>query len=160
MEGSVRPLSRSEPSPTMARMNGQAPHHRPRQGQDRYERWIGGAFRGESPTNRPFLPARLSYIAAVSMVTWIVVVAGSPLAPAIRGPAALGLVATGLAGAFVWLRSWSVALERTHVRLLARPDLGDGRRIALFFGAHIGYGLASLTIGGVLLWLVGGRTPT
>lgn len=117
-------------------------------------------FRGESPASRPFLPRPFSYVAAVSIVTWIVVVAGSPLAPGLRVPAALVLVTTFLAGGFVWLRSWSVFIERTYVGLLGRPDLGDGRRIMLFLGAFIGYGLASLAIGGLILWLLGGRTPT
>ena len=73
-------------------------------------------------------------------------------------PAGVALLLTALAGGFVWIPSWSVAIERTHVRLLARPDLGDGRRIALFFGALIGFGVASLAILWVSLWLLGGRT--
>jgi hypothetical protein len=128
----------------------------PRHARDRYEAWIGGSFQGERPIARPFLPKPLGVIAAASLATWIVLIAISPLPPSLRMPGAVGLAVTGLAGGFAWLRSWSVAIERIHVRLLDRPDLADGRRIATFFGVLIGYGLASLAIGGVILWLVGG----
>ena len=125
---------------------------------DGYERWIGPVFRGDVPPRRAFLPPRLRWIAVVSLLTWIVLVASGPFGPGLRVPAGVALLLTALAGGFVWIPSWSVAIERTHVRLLARPDLGDGRRIALFFGALIGFGVASLAILWVSLWLLGGRT--
>jgi hypothetical protein len=138
-------------------MNDNAPQESARLAPSRYETQLRGLFRGETPARRPFLPRPLSWIAAVSVMTWVLVVAAAPLPSSIRVPAALALCATFLAGGFAWLRTWSVVAERTHVRLLARPDLGDLRRFALFFGAFIGYGLASVAIGGAVLSLLGGR---
>jgi hypothetical protein len=48
----------------------------------------------------------------------------------------------------IWLRSWSVVIERAHAHLMTRPDLGDVGRLVRFFAAVVGYGVGSL----VVLW--------
>jgi len=55
----------------------------------------------------------------------------------------------------VWLRSWYIVLDRVHARLLARPDLGDARRLASLGAVLVGYPLLSLTLIIVLLGLLG-----
>ena len=120
----------------------------------RYETWIGGVFHHEVPSRRPFLSPRRAVVAAGSAATWLLVLAADPLAPALRIPAAVALVVTFGAGMLVWLRTWSVAIERAHARLLLRRELGDFRRGIIFFAVFVGYGVGSSIIAGLLLWLV------
>lgn len=120
----------------------------------RYDTWIGGIFQHETPLYRPFLTPRRAVIAAASIATWCVVLILEPLPPAFRLPAGAALVVAYLAGLIVWLRTWSVTIERAHAQLLARADLGDARRIAAFFGVLVGYGIGSLIVAGGALWLL------
>ena len=120
----------------------------------RYEQWIGGYFRHEVPANRPFLTSWRAVIAAASIATWILLLLLEPLSPAFRIPAGVALVVTGLAGLLLWIRTWSVVIERAHVRLMGRTDLGDIRRVARFFAAFVGYGVGSLIVAGSALWLL------
>lgn len=122
--------------------------------QGRYEQWIGGYFRHEVPTNRPFLTPWRTVIAAASIATWVLVLVLEPLPTAFRLPAGLALTLTSIAGLLLWIRTWSVAIERAHVRLLARTDLGEFRRVAIFFGVLVGYGIGSLVVLGSALWLL------
>ena len=119
--------------------------------------WIGGYFRHEVPPKRAFLTPRLAFIATVSIATWALLLALEPLPPEFRIPAAGALIVAYLAGLVVWIRSWSVVIERTHVWLIARPDLGDVRRVALFLGLFVGYGIVSLIVAGCALWLIASR---
>ena len=119
-----------------------------------YDQWIGGYFRHEVPTNRPFLTPWRAFIAAASIATWVLVLVLEPLPTAFRLPAGLALSVTAVAGLLLWIRTWSVAIERAHVRLLARTDLGEFRRVALFFGVFVGYGIGSLVVAAIALWLL------
>ncbi len=94
---------------------------------------------------------RRAVVAAVSVATWVFLLAMAPLPPALRLPAATALVVTYLGALLVWLRTWSVAIERTHALLLARPDLGDFSRGIVFFAAFVGYGIGSLTVAGLVI---------
>jgi hypothetical protein len=123
-------------------------------GRARYERWIGGYFQHEVPPTRPFLTPWRATIAGASLATWVLLLVLEPLPAASRIPAGVGLLVTAVAGVLLWLRTWSVAIERTHLRLLARPDLSDSRRVALFFAALVGYGVGSLIVAGSALWLL------
>jgi len=120
----------------------------------RYEQWIGGYFRHEVPANRPFLTPWRVVIAAASIATWILLVLLEPLPTAFRVPGGIALVVTWLAALLVWLRTWSVAIERAHVWLVGRTDLGDLRRVALFIGVFVGYGVGALIVAGSALWLL------
>lgn len=120
----------------------------------RYDMWIGGYFRHEVPPKRPFVTPRLAVIAAVSIATWALLLAREPLPPAFRLPAGGALVVTYFGGLLVWIRTWSVVIERAHVWLLARADLGDVRRVVLFFSVFVGYGIVSLIVAGCALWLI------
>ena len=122
----------------------------------RYEHWIGSYFRHEVLANRPFLTPWRVVIAAASIATWILVLVLEPLPTAFRLPAGVALIVTSFAGLPVWIRTWSVATERAHAWLLARTDLGDFRRVAIFFGVLIGYGIGSLVVAGSVLWLLAG----
>ena len=119
-----------------------------------YDQWIGGYFRHEVPTRRPFLTPWRAFIAAASIATWVVVLMLEPLPTAFRLPAGVALSVTATAGLLLWIRTWSVAIERAHVRLLARADLGEFRRVALFVGVFVGYGIGSLAVAGSALWLL------
>ena len=120
----------------------------------RYEHWIGGYFRHKVPANRPFLTPWRAVIAAASIATWTLLLLLEPLPTAFRVPAGVALVVTWLAGLLLWIRTWSVAIERAHVRLIGRTDLGDLRRVALFFAVFVGYGVGSLIVAGGALWLL------
>ena len=120
----------------------------------RYETWIGGFFRHETPVNRPFLTPRRAVIAAASIATWCLVLVLEPVPPALRLPAGAALVVALLGGLIVWLRTWSITIERAHAQLLPRADLGDARRIAAFFSVFVGYGIGSLIVAGCALWLL------
>lgn len=120
----------------------------------RYEMWIGGYFRHEVPPSRPFVTPRLAVVAAASIATWVLLLVLEPFPPAFRLPAGAALVLTYVGGLLVWIRTWSVAIERAHVRLLARTDLGDFRRVALSFGVFVGYAIGSLVVAGSALWLL------
>ena len=125
--------------------------------QGRYEQWIGGFFQHEAPTYRPFLTPWRAVIAAASIATWVLVLVLEPLPTAFRLPAGVALIVTSIAGLVLWIRTWSIAIERAHVRLLARADLGEFRRVAIFFGVFVGYGIGSLVVAGSALWLLGNR---
>lgn len=123
-------------------------------GPARYEKWIGGVCGHQVPERRPFLTPRRAVVAAVSVATWVLLVAMAPLPPALRLPAGTAPAVTYLGALLVWLRTWSVAIERTHTRLLARPDLGDFSRVIVFFAALVGYGMGSMIVAGLVLWLI------
>jgi hypothetical protein len=123
-------------------------------GRARYERWIGGYFQHEVPPTRPFLTPWRATIAGASLATWVLLLVLEPLPGVFRLPAGVALLVASIAGLLLWLRTWSVAIERAHLRLLARPDLSDSRRVALFFAALVGYGVGSLIVAGSALWLL------
>ena len=105
-----------------------------------YDQWIGGYFRHEVPTRRPFLTTWRAFIAAASIATWVVVLMLEPLPTAFRLPAGVALSVTATAGLLLWL--------------LARADLGEFRRVALFVGVFVGYGIGSLAVAVSALWLL------
>jgi hypothetical protein len=106
------------------------------------------------PSNRPFLTPWRALIAAASIATWVLVLVLEPLPTAFRRPAGVALSVTAVAGLLLWIRTWSVAIERAHVWLLGRTDLGEVRRVALFLGVFVGYGIGSLVVMGSALWLL------
>jgi hypothetical protein len=92
--------------------------------------------------------------ARLPIATWVLLLLLEPLPTAFRVPAGVALLVTSLAGLLLWIRTWSVAIERAHVRLIGRTDLGEIRRVALFFAVFVGYGLGSLIVAGSALWLL------
>lgn len=93
-------------------------------------------------------------IAAASIATWVLLLVLGPLPSAFRLPAGVALIVTYLAGLLLWIRTWSVAIDRAHLRLMARTDLREFRRVALFFGVFVGYGIGSLIVAGSVFWLL------
>ena len=115
-----------------------------------YETWIGGWFESTDAPSKPLLPRRLGLLALGAIVVPVVsfLVLPHPMPPAMELTwATIALIAYGIL-MLIWLRSWVVVARRVHARLLTRPELGDAGRALRFFGAFVGYGLASL----VALW--------
>ncbi len=121
----------------------------------RYEKWIGGVFQHQVPPRRPALTTRRAVLAAVSVSTWVLVLVTEPIVPALRIPVAVALIVTFFAGLVIWTNIWSNVIERAHARLLVRLDLGDLPRVIAFATALVGYGVGSMIVGGLVLWLVG-----
>jgi hypothetical protein len=117
-----------------------------------YEVWFGALFHAPLFGSRPRPPRCWPALVVGCVAVWLVILAASPLAPALRLPAGVALLVTGvlLILALVW--SMLAFGQRVHRVLLARPALGDSR-VALWFAAFLGYTLIALVVAGALIVL-------
>lgn len=110
-----------------------------------YERWFGSAVTARwRPT--AFEVAYLAGVCGLFVGAPVVVLGITrgrawPVAVATAAAAVTLLVAIFLA-----LMIWSAALGRLNAWLLARPELGDGRRAAIFLAATVGPPLVPLVV--------------
>jgi hypothetical protein len=107
-----------------------------------YEDCIGGVFRYQVPSRRPFLRPWMAIVAVVCVVVLVVFVR---IVPPPTGVAAGTVAAVPLVTLCVlWFRTWLVVAERTHVALLARPKHGETGRLVVFWVVFVGYGLGGV----------------
>jgi len=104
-----------------------------------YEDAIGGLFGYEVPARRPFLRRWMSIAAVASVVVLVVFVRIEPPPTGVVAGAVGVVPFVTLCVLLFW--TWLVVVERTHLTLLARPQLGETGRLILFWAAIIGYGL-------------------
>jgi hypothetical protein len=86
------------------------------------------------------------------VAVWLVILAASPLMPALRLPAGAALLVTGVVLVLALIWSMLAFGQRVHGAMLARPELGDWR-VALWFAAVAGYTLLVLVVATALLVL-------
>ena len=115
-----------------------------------YEVWFGAMVATPFFGSRPRPPRAWPALVLGCAVIWLVGLAASPFAPAVRPLVAATLVLTGalLTLAFAW--SILAISQRVHVALLARPALGDWR-VGVWFAALVGYVLLVALVAGSLL---------
>jgi len=109
-----------------------------------YEVWIGGLSRPFAVPRRSFLPGWMALVCIVSIVALLLIFSWQPRPSGLLAGLAAGVALLSLY--LIWFRSWVVVLDRTHAYLLARPHLGDARRLAGFFGALVGYPLVAIAL--------------
>ena len=63
-----------------------------------------------------------------------------------RAVAMAALMISAFAIGAVWFRSLFIVLDRVHQWSLARPELGDWRRVLAFYATLLGYAAASFAI--------------
>jgi hypothetical protein len=115
-----------------------------------YEVWFGAMFRTPFFGSRPRPPRDWPALVLGCVMVWLLILAASPLVPALRLPAGVALLVTGvlLIVAHVW--STLAFGQRVHEALLVRPALGDWR-VALWLAAFVGYALLVPLVAGALL---------
>lgn len=119
-----------------------------------YEVWLGALFRIPYFGSRPRPPRAWPLVILACAAVWVAGLVASPYPPAFRGILAAALLATGVVLLVGWLWSWFAFGERVHLALLARPNLGDTRRVLGWFAAFIGYGVVTMLVAGTPLLLL------
>ena len=115
-----------------------------------YEVWVGAMVATPFFGSRPRPPRAWPALVLGCAVIWLVGLAASPFAPAVRLLVAATLLITGalLTLAFAW--SILAFSQRILVALLTRPAIGDWR-VGVWFAAVVGYVLLVAVVAGSLL---------
>jgi hypothetical protein len=118
-----------------------------------YEVWIGGLFRMPFVGLRPHPPRSWPLVILACAAVWITGLVASPLPPAFRVIAAVALFATGVVLVLGWVWSLFAISRRAHLALLARPQLGDARRLLAWWAAFVGHAIVPILVSTLLVLL-------
>jgi len=120
-----------------------------------YETCVGGYYHYTVPERRQLVDRRVAIVAMSALVIFILLVGWRPRPT--TGVIPVGILFVGLVAGMglmlVWLRTFAVVLERTHVYLLGHPSLGERGRVLRFLAMLVAY--PAISFAAFALFLLG-----
>lgn len=105
-----------------------------------------GCFRDTRPDDGPIVDRQTALMIGVGVAVMVLGTLAWRAPFPVRLAVAIGMVAALFALVGGFLATYEAAMVRAHLSVVDRPELGDGRRWAVFGAAMIGYPLALLAL--------------